>query len=1275
LTFWTEQDRERRLTEGRPLTATISEAPPEAATAQPIPISREEVFRTRGPAFDASTTTPITLGEAEQLTRQTASLEPLLRGPRFIPGFERGLERTRGLPIVGPSLARSIEFSTSPAGIAAGVAAPALTLQAIAGETLAGTAGGAAEEFGAPRGTREALEIAGAVAGPFAAPSAARAARAGATRAAESVAERGGLRALPGQILREEVGATRLPERGYRGAQALIETKEKTLTRPGRLTQFPGVRQALSVLNPAVSQDRSVLVAANARQAAQAGLETKWAALRRPAVQALKEAFDGTPYVGPADNPFKRTLKDFADNPRHYEASPGLEAAARAYDDVSDQILREARGEFGVNIGRFQAKEGGFYLPTTPTRESIDEAIQKVSQSYTSAGVTGKGPRARTRLYASAYERAKADPKFQALTDIDELTSLHDRALASMAGGETFRLGAGGKTRLEVMRETHPKLAAQMEGLRNRLSGLRATVARLNTRTAEAIDNFLADPDSVSLAELSEALDVKVGANALGRAGRNFGMTPQKLSAEIQNVRAQSRKLRPAWEGANLEPYVLNRKTFRYHQPEQSLAIDRVLTTKAPIADSFLSAIDEVRLTAFGGDISPLTIQGALGILTDPIRGARSLPGFFRELMTGDALARVAEREPELVRRFAEATGRPLGSIGPEFVQARRGIERLPGGSTLNRRLMGAVEYIRYNQWKSDRNLLKRLNPQMADDVADAEAANTLSKVIPALNPTERGVSVLQARFERAPVISTSFLGGPAALVKDFGSALAKLGASRTLSPAARFRELTGREQLALIRGLNLAGSLSTLSVGSYVASGYSPEEAVKRALDPDPKNGRFLSVAFGKDFYIPVGGPFRSLVRGIAPQEVSDGVYVPFAGTYPFLKGKVTPPFRIAEGLLRNETFRGRKVYTGEFPENVLRGAWFAVNSVLPLTAGATLEQLREGETDIATLARTAIGQFAGQDVREASSFERLNRIAQETFGADYYDLDVLPRQQLEARPEVQAFLADIQRGGELTGRPFPVAEAEVSEQLAPLRAQQEADDAAAQSGAMDIETWKDNQRRRLTFSAGIKEGVKKALGVEFEDRPETRPIRAALDAYFNVTPDAYTDPLTREVDWPRFFDDQDAALAPLTPEQRGAAIAEVEKNLTPFQREFREASRTLAEAPERYNGLPKDRERDIREFLDRVDGLRRRWLREMGRDIELQRAIQYVGEQDGHGANFVSWAGIIASPTSKKAKTNENPEWRGFLLDNEEAIAPFFPSIYSRELLEEAFERQGVR
>jgi chromosome segregation ATPase len=195
------------------------------------------------------------------------------------------------------------------------------------------------------------------------------------------------------------------------------------------------------------------------------------------------------------------------------------------------------------------------------------------------------------RLYQSAYDRWKKNPNFKAETDIEELSELHDRALANAAGNETFKLGAEGKTRIEVMDELHPNLRAFKEDVAKRVSNLKA---RLDTATRqiqqggreterlessvrqeaerrapilERVEELGEDwgPELSYLSGQLREIDRNIAhlrKSQGARAGRALGAIERHgaLRAEYNAAVKQLDSLRRAYQNANLEPYRLNQK-------------------------------------------------------------------------------------------------------------------------------------------------------------------------------------------------------------------------------------------------------------------------------------------------------------------------------------------------------------------------------------------------------------------------------------------------------------------------------------------------------------------------------------------------------------------------------------------------------------------------------------------------------------------------------------------------------------------------------------------
>ena len=1141
-------------------------------------------------------------------------------------------------------------------------------------------------------------------------------------------------------------GAT-LPEMGRAGIIDALNLKEETLLKPGVLTQLPGIKQAISGLNPSVTIDRQVLVSYNARQAVGATLETEFAASRRALVEAVENALDTAPprYIGPkntATNYLIDTSKHIFENPEFYaDISPTLRAAITAYSNASDQVMSRFVGEYNGRIRPFSVdKPDWAYLPTVPSRETLDESLLKVTDGFTASGLSTRTGVAKSRVYETAHERSLKNPGFRAETDLAELTSLHDRAVASMAANETFKAGAGGRTRLDVMQELHPKLFERMIELRNKLASLRSSKAGLGERLTTAIDTFqTSGAESDALNDLLADLIVRPGdiaadATVIARDRNNIGrilsisddgrtarvhfrnrqtgaeatkrmptnqLTPlqegvpigtklnvalRNIEGEIKDVRLAIHDLQPAWKAANLEPFVLNRRTFRYHEPETSAAVDRILLTKLPMGEGLLQAIDEVRLIAFTADISPLTIQGTLGILADPITGARSLPNAIRALGDPGSLIDIAAREVEEVRRYTMATGRPFGQVSSEFVQRARGIERVRGGRQLNDSLMAAVEVVRYKQWKTGTMLAQKLGGK-SQNVADADAANILSKIIPALNPAERGASVLQARLERTPFISTSFIGGPATFVKDTASGLAKLTASRSLSPAARWQALAGREQLAILYASSMVGSIVTASITSHILSGWSPEDAVKEVLNP---NGpRFISIALGPNRRIPIGGPLRSMAMAFIPQKAGEvggvPVYVPFAGVPQWLKNKVTPAITAPIDLARNKDYFGGKIGTGSFPENMLRMIWYGVNQVLPLVGSEPSEAIRRGEvepTDVGRIAELGGAQAAGVDLRETSTFEQFRHAFRAETGVDY---DGRERHRTIAmqNPRLRELLEQSQREGVRRGTPFAVergereaAIADLAEDLRPAIEGVRAGNAEAGPALLrDYANFK--TQRAGVFQLAF-------FGSDFPDpgSEEGQALDAIGEMDPNLPPYRDTNPETGtfEVDWDLWDADQERLLEII--DKKFSGFKDYYQNRTFLPEEFADVETQIIEARNTRDelrdispveGLSAAAWKEVQDF--RADATEfRQQLRGRGIEMSVEEGLQRLASLQSKPAGFLR----LALDAGRIQERQRNPKYLGFLLRHERELKPFFPELYQSFFMQDALfkaTQAGIR
>ncbi len=131
----------------------------------------------------------------------------------------------------------------------------------------------------------------------------------------------------------------------------------------------------------------------------------------------------------------------------------------------------------------------------------------------------------------------------------------------------------------------------------------------------------------------------------------------------------------------------------------------------------------------------------------------------------------------------------------------------------------------------------------------------------------------------------------------------------------------------------------------------------------------------------------------------------------------------------------------------------------------------------------------------------------------------------------------------------------------LEEFRAEQTEDDrnieaffrSGGESG-VDPQRWRELQGDRLGDSFERREGIRDAFQIEFERETGQAPkgsVNAAVEDYFAVDVEKFTDPVTRDID-PAYYDARDRALADLAPGDRASALAVINKNRTPLQREF---------------------------------------------------------------------------------------------------------------------------
>ncbi len=718
-----------------------------------------------------------------------------------------------------------------------------------------------------------------------------------------------------------------------------------------RLFQMiPGIRQIMRWERPALrafaEKNPHLVTAQVAEIAARSDVAAREVASRLPLFKRLHDVFGeralrgektDIKFVGTEEqkaHPLTGSLLDICQNPELYKLTPKQKAAIQAINTHNDASLDYVVNNYGAEIGRFAPKPDGAFLSNV----DIDENIVDWLGSESRAVAQGRG---KTRFWQTARDRMNADKTFKPEMDIKKLIEGMDSFKASAAGGVTFREVVGGKTRLEAMQETHPKLYDKMMALRKELQSLQGSLKRLESKLADRVTEFLeSSVEDTDLATLQEELDVQL------ERGKRAGLNIEQAQAMVNELKEKIKELRPAWKIANLKPYVFVQEgLYRYFKPDQAkYIIQSRKTTNNPL----LNFIERWRGQAFSGDFSPFAIQGTIGVLADPIGSLQATAGGvkaafdnrdFTHSFTVDGLIDDINSDVEGWAEFASLMGRTLTGTPHEY--AAGFLSSIPGFDKFTETTYITVTRGTKNLYdRTWQGLVKSGVPILEAKVAAIEIA---SKVYPLVNPAKLGQSQARAAVLRAIPTSYSFIRQPVTLITQASMGYAKL---------ATFQKLTPQERIATRVTATMAASILVVSATSAAISakarGGDDEEVLQAILDainPDPYNGKFASIIIG-DFRIPLGGHYRAIFRAIYPQEVKGIPFpVPFAGIPNFVFNRITPAVKTQLSLWQNKDYYGQQIIKGQFPENIIRASLYELEGALPLSAGELLGGVRREE------------------------------------------------------------------------------------------------------------------------------------------------------------------------------------------------------------------------------------------------------------------------------------------------------------------------------------------
>ena len=742
--------------------------------------------------------------------------------------------------------------------------------------------------------------------------------------------------------------------------------------------------------------------------------------------------------------------------------------------------------------------------------------------------------------------------------------------------------------------------AVRTEG-RRILGEMRKTVAPLERgvdKANRAVDvaDSVRERSSTSLLNRIDRMQDRIE-TTLGRVGERDA-TVADLRADLGPLKDRLKELNASYANINPRDYVrVDEVGGRYFPSEEAGHIKRLMQRDAhPIAKAMAS----LNATVLGGDLSPIVgQQGMIQFLSAPVQTAQMVGSALAkgweegDLLRGfraDNLAENIRRDPESWSEFARATGRAFtpGNVPDEF--AGGWFRKLPGGvGEKFARFNDAVFSVTVQGQKRmfDETVADLVRSGMDRRQAVATAGQHVMEIIPTPNAAGAGLSPRQAELLRTPVTSLTFIQRPIQTIADTGEAFFKIATGKGGA-------VTPRQQLAMKASMRMAGTALGLAASTAAVealrTGGDPVQAALDAVNPDPKNSKFLQMTVG-GLRIPLGGPYRALIRAIAPGEVNldgmeDPIWVPFAGAPIYFANRVAPAARAGLSLARNEDFYGNPIMSSDFPMNILQAAGYVGASALPITAQAPYAAARAGD-GVGTAALDMVGGFLGTNVSPKTPTDQLNEIARQRYGKEFYDIE--PAQRAAIKEDHGTIWQEAVRRG---GQQRQIGEAVRAE----LRDQQIADDDLLLSGQISREDWKDERdRRRIEVRARLKQ--------IYGDAPISDEAAASDPMLrFTQTIQRATDAATGRVDWELV----DALRSEFSDEENTFIDRNTGVGDTPVSRLYREVSREYYGIPQ-YAGFTADEGRDINEVWQVVRNLAAQSVPPGQRPTETQMAIAY--------------------------------------------------------------------
>ena len=501
----------------------------------------------------------------------------------------------------------------------------------------------------------------------------------------------------------------------------------------------------------------------------------------------------------------------------------------------------------------------------------------------------------------------------------------------------------------------------------------------------------------------------------------------------------------------------------------------------------------------------------------------------------------------------------------------------------------------------------------------------------------------------------------------------------------------TQREAAKALSMMTAGGMLFYIGLARG-AFGMSPEEIIER-INPFSKTvlsspSKYMSFPIG-GMEFGIGGQYRANMAMIGQIFQQDNWTDLNTWSEKALRNPIAMRLRAISApttslgidyLIDHQDFLGRTMSIDDLVTNPS----LIKEQVQARMAPQVIQGILEANPDAGAKIGAGIASALGGRTRPASPWDVRDAVAYEiTSGKIKHarDLDLPDLQQAQETPEWIEAEKDIAKFRTRTGDRYQIARDAIDAARADIKdKQRKLDSEFVRGDKNSSDEWRREHKLLQVEMSARQDEIYKSIGLTFEDRKNAPKVRAALDAYFDLSPDdkRFIDPETNDTNWRLFNATREKALVKLNPRERQSVEKELIKHMTPTEIKFRQASKLLNKAPARYNlGLGPEKDKIVQEeyvkFAKDVDALTRTFNSENAVKGYPGPTVQEndVADQLAARRNTPELALIFkALKTDRGKDAILNKDFDTYLITHRAEIEPFFPTLYPGAL----FKRTGL-